>query len=134
MENRISCNHIGIFTNNPYRLIDFYRKNFGFRREKEEILAREITQKIFGVNARCIFVKLKSADVVIEIFAPVKKKLKHSFGLTGFNHIGIGVKEREKFIKRLRRNGAKIISVKRNSHKVYFLMDPDMNLIEIREG
>ncbi|MGQ9465520.1 MAG: VOC family protein [bacterium] len=134
MKNKLTCNHIGIFTEKPYKLINFYRQVFGLKREKEEILAPEFVQKIFGLNARCIFVKLKSADVVIEIFAPVKKKLKHSSGLTGFNHIGIGVKEREEFIKQLKKNGVKIISVKRNSHKVYFLMDPDMNLIEIREG
>lgn len=133
MKNKLTCNHIGIFTEKPYKLINFYRQVFGFKREKEEILSKRIVQKIFGLNDRCIFVKLRSEDVVIEIFTPVKKKLKHSFGLIGFNHIGINVKERKKFIKQLKKNRIKLIEIMRNSHKVFFLMDPDKNLIEIRE-
>ncbi len=129
----INCNHIGIFTDNPYRMIEFYRYNFGFRRVKEEILDRKLVKHIFGLNAKCLLIKLANNHVVIELFVPLNKKNRMKNFHHGYNHIGLAVRNRKSFLKLLKQNRRKIITIKRNGYNAFFTIDPDGNRIEIRE-
>jgi len=43
------------------------------------------------------------------------------------------VGNREAFVQKMKEKGVAIIEVQRNDHLVYFIKDPDGNLIEIRD-
>ncbi len=130
-----SCDHIGIFTKNAERLIKFYRNILGFKLISGERLQTDIVKKLFRTNSTCCFYRLKSEKLILEIFEPHYKnrveKRKNHYGL---HHFGLTVSDREQFINYLRKKQVKIITIKRNERKVYFIEDPEGNMIEIREA
>jgi len=128
------CDHIGMFTNNSKRLVDFYTKNLGFKKGKTTILSKSIIKPLFGIPTDCKFIKLVSEDVMIEIFEPILiRGRKRINNIIGYNHWGYWVGDRIKFVQKLKRKKVRVIKVKRDSHSVYFITDPDGNRIEIRD-
>jgi len=127
------CDHIGIFTNHAQRLLSFYVKKMGFKEVGEEILPKSIMKSIFGIASECRFITLAASRARIELFqllpARLKKKEKT---FTGYNHWGYVVDNREKFCRQLEKKKVRIIKVLRKDHFVYFIKDPDGNMIEIR--
>lgn len=135
MKTRIKFNHIGIFTGHHRRLLDFYLPALGFKKEYQALLPKEVMYPIFRIPYECHMVKLVRDDIALEIFWLDDYKLKSAGRWTaGYNHFGLEVKDREKFLKRLKAKfKARIIKVGRGSHFVYFIQDPDGNRIEIKE-
>lgn len=166
----LSYVHIGMFTNNPRRLIKFYKSAFGFKQEKVGLLPGKITKQIFRVSCDWHMVVLALDDIRIEIFyadsLKFKKKAKETIDIIqkdaltgtsrpylyllgkgliqedrpylfhlgkGLNHWGYFVKDKHKFVKQLERRGVKVKKVKRGERFVYFVNDPDGNLIELME-
>ncbi|MEO0128106.1 MAG: VOC family protein [candidate division WOR-3 bacterium] len=135
MKKEFSCDHIGLFTNNADRLINFYKKILKFKLISSERLQTNVVKALFKIKSTACFYRLKSEDLLLEIFVPhSKKKTGKSIIRYGIHHFGMIVKNREEYIKNLRQKKVKIITLKRNGHKVYFIEDPDGNLIEIREA
>jgi catechol 2,3-dioxygenase-like lactoylglutathione lyase family enzyme len=127
------CDHIGIYTNHARKLEKFYTQKLGFKKEKEEILGQSIVELIFGLRAQLKFIRLTSGSMMIELFEPQSVRIKKKMSsITGYHHWGYCVPDRIKFVKKLKRQGVHVIEVKRNKHTVYFITDPDENLIEIR--
>lgn len=136
MKERIlnTFDHIGIFTNNYKRLVDFYVKNLGFEKEKEELLSKSLMKPIFGIASACKFVRIASGNVKIEIFSPIDLTPKKRFSQeAGYNHWALCIADRDKYFQKLKRRKVKILEVKRNDHSVYFITDLDGNKIEIKE-
>lgn len=135
MKNEIKFNHIGIFTGHHKRLLDFYLPALGLKKEYQDILPKEVMYPIFGLPYKCHMVKLIGGGIILEIFWLDDYKLKSAGRwMSGYNHFGLEVKDRDRFIKRLKtRFKARIIKVDRGGHFVYFIRDPDGNLIEIKE-
>ncbi|MGB8656595.1 MAG: VOC family protein [Candidatus Zixiibacteriota bacterium] len=135
MKNRIDgiCDHIGIFTDNCKRLVDFYIKKLGFKKEKEEILSESLMKSVFQITSDCKLLRLVLGSTKIEIFCPKSVRLKRIKGGVGYNHWGLCVEDSEKFCKRIKRKKVRVTEVKRNGHSVYFVHDPDGNRIEIRD-
>lgn len=128
------CDHIGIFTNNYDRLVNFYIGKLGFRKEKEGVLPKSIIEPIWGLASDCKFIRLVSGDVKIEIFDPITIDLREKIGdIIGYNHWGYEVEDREEFCRKLKRKKVNLIEVKRDNHMIYFVKDPDGNTIEIRQ-
>ena len=133
-EDRVACDHLGIFTQDPERLIRFYTQKMGFDREKDSLIPRSVIEPIFGIADDCRLIRLALKNLKLELFSPLKASLKKPCNRTaGYNHFGLSTGSRDDFCRKLRRKKVKIIAVKRNSHKVYFVKDPDGNLIEIRD-
>jgi catechol 2,3-dioxygenase-like lactoylglutathione lyase family enzyme len=134
MKNIHRCDHIGIYTNQAARLVDFYTSKLAFKRAKEETLDKTLFKQIFGVATDCRFIKLISDSVILEIFEPITDRahsaLRNSIGI---NHWGYCVEDREEFVQRLKNQKVTVIEIKRNDHRAYFVADPDGNRIEIRE-
>lgn len=130
-----SCDHIGIITKNAESLCKFYKRILNFIPVSNERLKSDIVKIIFNINSSCCFYKLKAGGFIIEIFEPhsnykpAKRKI-----TSGIHHFGLVVEDKEKFIQYLRQRRVKILTIKRNSKKVYFIEDPDGNKIEIREA
>lgn len=155
MKDEIRFNHIGIFTGHHKRLLDFYLPVLGLKKEYQAILPKEVMYPIFGISYECHMVKLIGGGIALEIFwlAPLEAKGKpgkrkvpltglddyklKSAGrwMSGYNHFGLEVKDRDRFIKRLKtRFRVRIIKVDRGGRFVYFIRDPDGNLIEVKEA
>ena len=131
----LSYVHIGLFTNRPKRLINFYKKTFGFYQEKISLVNKEATKRIFGLPHECEMFVLAFDKLRLEIFHPKAGKLKKNpRNVEGPNHWGFFVKDKDKSAAQFKKAGAKIKKVKRPGGRfVYFVSDPDKNLIEIME-
>jgi catechol 2,3-dioxygenase-like lactoylglutathione lyase family enzyme len=139
----VSCDHVGLFTNDAARLVRFYCSSLGFSVEKEEILPASIMKAIFGLADSCRLVKLAgggaagkdpSPPLKVEIFQPLRVKLsRRRNGIVGFNHGSFSVDDRMRFVQGLRSGDVPLIEVRRNGHSVFFIKDPDGNRIEIRD-
>ncbi len=134
MIKKYSIDHIGLWTDNALRLINFYKKKLGFRIMTSQRLPSDIVKKIFGFNTTCCFYRLKSDGLFLEIFEPHKKSSidKPKF-IKGIHHFGLVVENREDFIMNASKQKIEIVKVKRDGHYVYFIKDPDGNMIEIRQ-
>lgn len=132
---KMKFNHLGLFTQRPKRILNFYLRGLGFKKEYQTLLPKSVIYPIFKINQECHMAKLIKDDIALEIFWFGKYKLKDAGrGTVGCNHFGLEVKDREKFLRRLhKRLKLKIIKVDRGSYSVYFLQDPDKNLIEVKE-
>lgn len=129
------CDHIGILTNNARMLLSFYTEKMGLIHKKEEILSSSVFEKIFGFAVDCRFIRLTAGDFMLELFEPINAKASaRTAKMTGLNHFGYCVENRLDYVNQLRKKNVDIIEVKRNSHTVYFVSDPDGNQIEIRES
>ena len=141
MKSEKTCDHIGIFTTNAKRLASFYKKKLDFKEQrKKEVLPKSLMKLIFGISAECEFIKLvpsstkkgKHPGIIVEIFEPMSKHLKkNTNNIAGINHWGYHVGDREKYCRKLKKRRVKVIEVKRQEHRAYFIKDPDGNRIEI---
>jgi catechol 2,3-dioxygenase-like lactoylglutathione lyase family enzyme len=127
------CDHIGLVSSNTDRLVAFYIKKLGFKKIKKELLPTSIAKPLFDIPSDCIFLKLVSGDVMIELFEPTSHSLRKGvYNTRGIHHWGFCVGDKKKFIARLKKKGVSIITITRNDHVAYFITDPDGNKIEIR--
>ena len=127
--------HAGIFTNHPRRMLNFYTKVLRLKKINQTILPKTIVKKVFQVNQDFYLAKLSLEDSFLEIFWPVKKKIKNIGKIiTGFHHICIVVSNKKRFCDRIEKKyRVKVIRIGRGSYFVYFIKDPDGNFIEVRE-
>jgi catechol 2,3-dioxygenase-like lactoylglutathione lyase family enzyme len=129
------CDHIGLFTADAEKMQEFYMQALGFEFGSETILSGPVVADIFGIAADCRFIKLQKDGFMIEIFEPLSLRLqKQITSRIGINHWGYCVTERDIMLEKLRKQNVPIIEIKRNGRIVYFLLDPDGNRIELREG
>lgn len=130
--------HAGLFTAHPKRLLNFYTKKLGFKKENQTLLPKNIVFSLFKLKKDCRMLKLSKDAVTLELFWFSKSRGRDQpperkpSGL-GYNHLGIEVNDREQFCKWLNSKfGIRIIKINRGEHYAYFIRDPDNNLIELR--
>ncbi len=129
-----TCDHIGLFTANAQKMMEFYIRALGFEFGSETNLPGSIVADIFGFAADCRFIKLYKDGFMIEIFEPLSPRLQRQLASrVGINHWGYCVAERDIVLETLRKENVPIIEIIRNGRIVYFLVDPDGNRIELRE-
>ncbi len=134
MMKKYSVDHIGLWTDNAFSLIKFYKNKLGFKLMSSQRLTKDIVKKIFGLNTTCCFYRLQSEGMMLELFEPHKKfSAKKQKIFSGINHFGLVVEDRETFIKNVFKQKIKILKIRRDGHSVYFIKDPDGNMIEIRQ-
>ena len=130
--------HAGIFTLHPQRMLNFYIKKLGFKKESQTVLPEHTVFSLFKVKKDCRMLKLSRDEAVLEIFWFSQERIRpqlaeRSPAVAGYNHLGIEVNDREQFCSRLNNKfGIKIIKISRGEHYAYFIRDPDKNLIEVR--
>jgi catechol 2,3-dioxygenase-like lactoylglutathione lyase family enzyme len=131
----MACHHIGIFTEDPKRLIRYYTKGIGFVEGGTRILPPELTEAIFGLQDRCQLTKLTQDNAVIEIFSPLNLPLdRPSKKTAGYNHWALEVEDKEAYIQLLEERDVDVIKIDHEGRRLYFLSDPEGNLIEIHEA
>jgi len=130
-----TCNHIGLFASDPEGLIAFYSEKIGFEKGEKRSIPAEVTQQIFGIKSRCSLTKLVYGSVVLEVFSLEDTKLEEKpTASKGYNHWGLAVNERESFIAALEDNDVPVIRIESRGRCVFFIRDPEDNLVEIFEA
>ena len=72
--------------------------------------------------------------MIIEIFVPQSGRLDDKITpLQGYNHWGLGVEDKELFVRELESNGVPVLKLEGTGRFIYFIKDPEGNLIEIYE-
>jgi catechol 2,3-dioxygenase-like lactoylglutathione lyase family enzyme len=131
----INCHHIGIFTADPQRLIQYYTQGLGFVEGVARILSPDLTEKIFGIKDECRLTKLTQDQAVVEIFAPLHSPLdERSQRATGYNHWALEVEDKEAYVRVLEERDVPVTKIDNQGRMIYFISDPDGNLIEIYES
>lgn len=130
-----SYHHLGIFTNNPQSLIQFYKEIFGFEVEKTKPVSRDLMEQIFRIPSPCTLTKLSLGQIILEIISPQNLNLKRrEYEISGYNHWALEVADKEKFCQNLKQKGVAVLEVKSDDRKIFFAKDPEGNLIEICES
>jgi len=128
-----ACNHIALLTNNPRRLVNFYTKKLKFVKEREAMASKEIIRPIFGFSRDCRLIKLRQNNIVLEIISSTTGPFRsQGYNRIGYSHWAYGVKDKARFCNNLAKKRVPVINVKKDNGVVYFIKDPDGNLIEIQ--
>ncbi len=129
------CDHIGMFTHDADRLVQFYTDALDFQVTSDSTLSKSIVNGIFGIPEDCRFLKMQKEGFLIEILEPLAKTIERSCShAVGINHWGYCVENRNAFVMSMREKKQNIVEINRNGRAVYFLIDPDGNRIEVREA
>ena len=129
-----TCNHIGLFAENPASLIDFYVDTLGFERGEVRDVSAELMRPIFGLDADAVMTKLLYGEVTIEVFDfPGIAPDTRSDRTPGLNHWGLNVEDKAAFCDAAEARGAEIIRVPRGDRFILFIRDPEGNRIEVFE-
>ena len=128
-----SCHHIGLSTSHPRRLIEFYTNKLGFKAGEKKTVSKKLMQRVFGISSSGILTKLTLGDVLVEIISP------ECFGIekrpdivSGYNHWCLSVQNKTLFLKKLEKKGVEVLQIGKNDRFIYFVKDPEGNLIEIK--
>ena len=129
-----SCDHIGLFSQNPEVLVPFYTEKLGFEIQGSKSISKEWMTRIFGMPAACQLIKLRFGSAVVEIFVPESGNLDNKITPSqGYNHWGLGVADKESFVRDLESKGIPVLKLEGSGRFIYFVKDPEENLIEIYE-
>jgi len=129
-----SSNHIGLITRKPKTLIDYYTSVLGFEKGDSRTLEPELMEAIFGIPSEARMTKVHFGKVVLEIFSCEADLKDKDIFRCGYNHWGLLVNDKEAFIKEKEAAGAYVSKIKYKDRFIYFLKDPDGNLIEVFEN
>lgn len=128
------CNHIGLFSKYPDKLMPFYMEKLGFEHLGTKSISKEWMTQIFGMPAACRLIKLHYGSAVVEIFVPQGGDLNDRIPPSvGYNHWGLGVEDKEAYVRRLEKKGVPVLKLEGTGKFIYFIKDPEGNSIEIYE-
>lgn len=128
------CHHVGMFTNHPERLIRFYTEKLGFQKSSPKQVPQNIMESVFQIPSPCELLKLMKGQVVLEIFScPGCDFKKRNPQAMGYNHWALIVEDKNSFLQGVQRKGVELIRADNKGRDVWFVKDPDGNLIEIYE-
>jgi len=126
--------HLGITCSNIEESLKFYLDNFGMNKVRESTVPAKETKQLFGVDSSAHIITLKAENnQELELFEfPEAGEIKSKMG--SISHFAFFVGNRKEFHDRLAARGGRTIFIDRGENRfVYFAIDPDGNLIELRE-
>ncbi|MBU0686640.1 MAG: VOC family protein [Candidatus Margulisbacteria bacterium] len=126
--------HIGLTTSNLKLSEKFYVENFGFKTIVEKEISARLMQEIFGYNspAQLIFLKAEKGQEIELFHFPELKEAIPQIGK--ISHFTLAVDDHVKYFEKLKNSGCETIAAKKeDGGMVYFVKDPDGNLIELRD-
>ena len=129
-----TCNHIGLFSPNPEKLISFYVEKLGFEEGDSRRISNDLMSQIFDVPTNCRMTKLHFGEIILEVFSLEGWELKNRHvDSSGYNHWGLTVEDKALFCAKAEEQGADVIKVAHKDRFIYFIKDPEGNLIEVFE-
>jgi catechol 2,3-dioxygenase-like lactoylglutathione lyase family enzyme len=131
---KATIHHIGVYTHDPVRLVEFYRTKLGFEHVATKSVGKELMSSVFKMPMPCTIDKLKFENVVLEVFSSKKGKFSGKpVDSLGVNHWGMNVEDKTYYVQELEEKGVPVIKFEGQGKWVFFVEDPDGNLIEIYE-
>jgi len=128
------CHHFGILAKNAEQLKEFYVTFLGFEEGDSRLLPAELVNEIFRIPSPCYLTKLSQGSVTLEIFSLTDLEAgEREWATAGYNHWGMGVEDKERFVRDLKHKGAPVKEIEHSGRMIYFVEDPEGNLIEIYE-
>lgn len=127
----MKVDHVGWVTNNLRLFEEFWVDILGFKKIFESIIPSEMNQQLFGCDsAYCARYKYGSMVIEVHVYDdPVKESIP-KFNTFGLNHIGLFVKDREKFLKKF--DFQKRVFHNPKGWDNIFIRDLEGNWLEIR--
>ena len=124
--------HIGWVTNDIDKFENFWVKLLGFKQIFQSRIPAEMNNELFGFKVGAFCARYQKGTIVIEVHVYDKKVKREEmpFNRFGLNHIGIWVKDREKFLSKL--DVEKHIYHNPKGWDNIFIRDYEGNWIEIR--
>jgi catechol 2,3-dioxygenase-like lactoylglutathione lyase family enzyme len=90
--------------------------------------------QIFNMPAVCQLIKLQLDSAVVEIFVPQAARMSEQISPSlGYNHWGLGVEDKQEFVRVLEKRNVPVLKLEGTGRYIYFIKDPEGNLIEIYE-
>ncbi len=127
-----TCNHIGLFSSRPEELINFYVDKLGFEQGDSRFLPKDLMNRIFAIPVNGRMTKLFLGEISLEVFSLETEDLRsRTEDTSGYNHWGLTVEDKEIFCAKAEERGAEIIKVALKDRFIYFIKDPEGNLIEV---
>jgi catechol 2,3-dioxygenase-like lactoylglutathione lyase family enzyme len=128
------CHHFGILSKNPEKLKKFYTESLGFEEGETRLLPADLVDQIFSIFSPCYLTKLKRGSVLLEIFSLTDLQThEREWTTVGYNHWGMGVEDKERFVQDLKQKNVPVMEIEHSGRMIYFIKDPEGNLIEIYE-
>jgi len=129
-----TCNHIGLITRRPQTIINYYTSVLGFEQGESRTLSRDLMEAIFGIPIEATLTKLHFGKVILEVFSSDGDLREKDIHGCGYNHWGLSVDDKEAFIHEKETAGAYVLRIKYKDRFIFFIKDPDGNLIEVFEN
>ena len=130
----IFYHHFGILARNPDKLKKFYVKQLGFEEGETRLLPADLVDQIFSIPFPCYLTKLNRGTLVLEVFSLTDiDALERKSATAGYNHWGMGVEDKARFVRDFKQRGVPVIEIEHSGRMIYFVKDPECNLIEIYE-
>jgi len=118
--------HIAITVNDKNDINAFYRDLLGFSESRRFTLPEELSDELFGIKESAEVVMLHSDDIYLEVFLSDRKIE------SVYNHVCIGVRNREDIIERAQSSGYTVTRAGRTSKPdLIFLRDSSGNSFEL---
>ncbi len=118
--------HIAITVNENNDINAFYRDLLGFSETRRFTLPEELSDELFGIKESTEVVILFSDDIYLEVFLSGRKMK------PAYNHICIGVQNREDLMGRAQCSGYSVTRVRRTPKQdLIFLRDSSGNSFEL---
>ncbi len=127
-----NCNHIGLISGNADLLVKFYTNKIGFKESGNRLIPASLMKQLFGLTCECQMTKLVLGEIVLEIFSPRGIDISlRTEDISGLNHWGLNVSDKESFCRDLASKGVDIIKAPNKDRYIYFIKDPEGNRIEV---
>ena len=125
--------HIGIISLDVEKAEKFYYKYFGFTKGYEFDVPASTMQTFFNVNCPAHVVALNSGNLIVELFS-LSDKVQFRPKMGSITHFAVYVENRKDKADELKADGYEVLSiVKEDKNIVYFIKDPDNNLVELKD-
>lgn len=94
--------HFGYVTNDLDKFEKFWVEILGFKMIFQSRIPKDMNEFLFGIKCSAFCARYKKNAMVVEVHVYDKKVQKENmpFNRFGLNHIGLWVKDREKFLKK----------------------------------
>ena len=126
--------HAGIVVSSIKESVSFYEGMLGFKSQRSFELPPEIVRTVFGVFSYATVQVLSCDSGTLELFQFKDVKKAAAGPVTaGLNHFAVETEDLNSFIHNIKSKGGKLKSFSKDGRTIWFAVDPDGTLIELKE-
>ena len=131
---QIKTAHIGILVNSMEKSVSFYENVMGFKKHHGFELTADVMEQAFGLNspAKVEVLTCDAGAVELIMAKDTPQHLREAHNL-GINHFAVEVEDLDKYVREIEDKDVKLKSFKKDDMTIWFAMDPDGVLIELKE-